>query len=341
MKRFLLKFIVLFILLDGYIAWYAITVYPNLCGEMDNLGQIPFGSEYTLRMDSVYPINDIFIQNIYADQIDSTPAKAIYTIGDSFSAQDKLGYQQFLGESLGDTIYNILHHFEISAEDLFCQLINSGLISPGSTVIVESVERSMIKRLCEIKLDGQLSQEPPQRITNGNGKMDLLNGAASKIRMTLGYKNPIVRYKTSIDLFSHSTIHNELYIFNSKWDSYEYGQDGDLLFQNIDSQAYDIAFSNLYRLKELAHAKNIRFMYLIAADKYDVYEPFINKKHPRNPTLDNCPDEPWVVNTKPILQEKAHQGIKDIYRINDTHWSPIGAKLVANYLKKKYDNLAQ
>ena len=78
-------------------------------------------------------------------------------------------------------------------------------------------------------------------------------------------------------------------------------------------------------------------MYLIVGDKYDVYEPFIIDKHPHNPTLDNCPEEPWVINTKPMLQENARKGVKDIFRINDTHWSPIGAKLVADYLKIKYD----
>ena len=339
MKQFLLKFIILFFLLDGYLAWYALKVYPNLCGEMDNLSQIPFGPEYHSRMDSIYPIKAVFVKNIYADEVSPSFPKAVYTIGDSFSAQDHLGYQQFFGESIGDTIFNILHHFDISAEDLFCQLINSGLIGQGSTIIVESVERNMIKRLCNVNLAGQLPKDHAKRITEGegNGKMNILNGAAAKLRMTLGYKNPIISYKTNVDLFSHSTIHNKLFIFNSKWNSYDYGQDGDLLFQYVEKEDFEKAFLNLYKLKELADSKNIKFMYLIVGDKYDVYEPFIIDKHPHNPTLDNCPEEPWVINTKPMLQENARKGVKDIFRINDTHWSPIGAKLVADYLKIKYD----
>ena len=337
MRRFLYKFIILFVLLHGYLAWYAIKVYPNLCGEMDMLGQLPFGAEYVSRMDSVYSHSALYVQNIYTDEISNTESSPIFTIGDSFSAQDILGYQQFLGEIIDEKIYNILHLFDISAEDLFCQLLNSGRIPQGSTVIVESVERSMIERLCKVSLHDTLPNIPVQRFPkeSGDGKMDFLNGAAAKLRIMLGVKNPIRQYSTSEDLFTHPDVHNKLYVFNSTWDSYDYGKDGDLLFQQIDDESFIKAYDNLARMKTLADSKNVKFVYLVVADKYEVYEPFIVKDHPSNPTLDRCPSVSWVVNTKPLLQGQAMRGVKDIFRINDTHWSPIGAKLVAEELAKR------
>lgn len=336
MKRFLTKFIIVFVLLNGYLSWYAIKIYPNLSGDIGILGQIPFGSEYTSRMDSIYPCTSRHVKNIYYDEINETESQPIFTIGDSFSAQDTLGYQQFIGESWNKTIYNILHP-DNTAEELFCQLLNSAKIPEGSIVIVESVERSMIKRLNEVDIESTLPNTPITKLPEGktDGKMNLLSGAAAKLRLALGYKKPVVQYSTTEDLFSHPTIHNQLFLFNSTWDSYDFEKDGDLLFQSIQDKSFLKAYENLAKMKQLADSKNIKFLYLIVGDKYEVYDPFIKEKHPRNPTLDNCPEELWVINTKPLLQEKALHGTKDIFRINDTHWSPIGAKIVANELEKR------
>lgn len=339
MRRFLIKFLLLFAIINCYFAWYALSVYPNLCGEMDRLGQIPFGPNYANKLDSIYahPNNKVFSVNI---MVDDTISSNIFTIGDSFSDQGVMGYQQFLGELLEKDIVNI-YRSGISPEGFFVELLNSNYFPRDSWVIVESVERIMVERLRNLNLNATLSLPVFQEFSSekGSGKMDLLQGALAKLRIMIGYKNPIRQYSTSVDLFSHPNIHNKLFLFDSPWDSYEFGKDGDFVFRYIDKDAFSNAYNNLLEMKDLADSKGVKLIYLIAADKYEVYEPFIMEDHPYNPTLDKCPQEAWLINTKPVFQKYAFEGVKDIYRINDTHWSPIGAKIVAEEIVKRMNSL--
>ena len=49
MKKFCIKFIILFILIDGFIAIYKYVITPNLSGNMGTLGQITFGKKYPVE----------------------------------------------------------------------------------------------------------------------------------------------------------------------------------------------------------------------------------------------------------------------------------------------------
>lgn len=329
MKVFVLKFLVLFSLIIGYFTWYRIAVYPNICGELDVLGQIPFGPEYKERLDSIYPHGE----KLVVDETSFSSSYRITTIGDSFSGQGILGYQQFLGEIEGDTIQNIKG--EGTPEQTFITLLNSDAIPKGTCVIVESVERSMIKRLCNLDFTAKFDGITNRPSSVDNDKMTPLEGAMSKLRIVLGYKNPIRRYNTTEDLFTHKKRHNQLYLFDSPWESYKFGIDGDFVFRYLSEKDFEDAYVNLMKIKQKADEKDVNLIYLIAADKYEVYEPFVMEKHPHNPTLDKCPKEFWLINTKPLLQELALDGVKDVYRIDDTHWSPIGAKIVAEEIARR------
>ena len=35
------------------------------------------------------------------------------------------------------------------------------------------------------------------------------------------------------------------------------------------------------------------------------------------------------------MQEQAYAGVKDLYYINDTHWTPAGAKIVADEIFRR------
>lgn len=38
------------------------------------------------------------------------------------------------------------------------------------------------------------------------------------------------------------------------------------------------------------------------------------------------------INSKKIFQNYLDQGVNDIYYVNDTHWSPIGATIIGEYI---------
>jgi hypothetical protein len=150
---------------------------------------------------------------------------------------------------------------------------------------------------------------------------------ASYIRLKFSYKCPFSTVELSKPLFSHPTFHSSLVFLDSKNDS-------DLSFINYNDSLYTKAIDNIIRLHTLAKQQNINLIYLIAADKYDVYSEYIkNNPFPVNLTLDKFKiDENWFINSKAIFQRHLQQGMKDIYYVNDTHWSPIGAQIIGEYI---------
>lgn len=319
MKRFLLKFCILFGIIYGLMGYYAFMVRPKISGDIGNIGKIPFGQEYEERMTLAYVDNVSHVRTLH---VSDTITSSVITIGDSFSQFGVMGYNQFLADSLNITIENILRT-PYSPEQAFIELVNHNKIPKGTIVIVETVERSMLLRLHDLDIrDTTLNTIRAE----GEKKSLLLDETIIWVRTTLGIKQPIKTFRTSEDLFSHQTRHNKLYVYDSKWSC-----DGDIQFQGFvkNDQYMKDAYQNLYSLRKFADNHGIEMLYLIAADKYDVYEPFITDEHIKNPTLDFCPDEAWIINTKPFLQKEVYNGVKDVYMVNNTHWSPIGSQIVA------------
>ncbi len=325
MKKFCIKFIILFILIDGFIAIYKYVITPNLSGNMGTLGQITFGKKYPVEK-SASPI--IF-------DIEKRPAEIKYpivTIGDSFSQYGKFGYSHYAGKKLAYSISNIKHE-GILPEQAFVKMVKHNEIPQQSIVIIESVERSIVSRLNNLDFN-DTSMVVFTKYMWGKKSRSYLDDAISFIQKRLGIKQPIHKYSTNVNLFSHDTRKNELYIYDSPWDG-----DGEFRFINTPLDDIKNAYVNLSKLHHFAEEHQIRMIYLVAADKYDVYEPFILEEHIPNPTLDSIPDEEWIVNSKTILQNAAYAGTKDIYYINDTHWSPVGSKIVGEEVAARIEKL--
>lgn len=332
MKRFMIKFYAMMAIILGVIGYYVWFVQPELSGDMGRIGRIPFGKEYNARLEKIYQNVPIRMHVIREDE---EIADSIITIGDSFSLQFRaLGYNNFLANSLGVSVSNITRDSYHRPEESFIRLVNNHKIPKGSIVIVESVERGCIIRLNDMNLETE-NLTSKSEVNNGDVKLSVLDETIAWLRLYLGIKNSIRMYKTSRDLFTHKTRHNELYIYDSRWDG-----DGDLRFvDNANESAIMKAWSNLYLLHKFAEEHGVTLIYMIAADKYDVYEPFIKEEHVKNPTLDKLPEEDWIVNSKEILQKKAYDGVQDLYYINDTHWSPVGAQIIGEEIAKRVQNV--
>jgi len=326
MKRFVIKFYALFAIILGVVGYYAWFVKPQISGDIGRIGQIPFGKEYDERMELPYRDRELKIHAIAEGE--EIPDLVI-TIGDSFSQLTECDYNYRLADELGCYISNITRT-PASPEQTFVRLVNQGKIPKGAIVIVESVERALISRLANLDLEDAEIQKHGQ-VQSGGSVVSALDGAGAWLRISLGMKKPYKRYRADRELFTHETRHKVLYIYDSKWD-----EDGDLRFvDNLNESDIEKAWENLYRLHEFAEKNGVKMLYMIAADKYDVYEPFITDEHVKNPTLDACPEEPWIFNTKPFLQQLVSDGEKDVYRINNTHWSPKGAEIIAGEVEKR------
>ena len=327
MRRFLIKFCGLFFLIWGLIGVYVFVAEPQMSGDMGNLGKIGFGKEYNSSVTKSFSSLTQIVNTVFDTD---TISNSIITIGDSFSQFGRYGYSQFVAMNLNHSISNIART-TYCPEQEFIVLVNNHKILPGSIVIVESVERSFIGRLNDLDFSETQMQDT---LPKGEKTINALDETIIWIRTSLGMKQPIRKFHTKEDLFSHETKHNELYVYSSKWDG-----DGDLLFDKLTDDYIQKAYMKLYELNEFAQNNEIKLIYLVAADKYDVYEPFILEEHIQNPTLDSVPDEKWIVNTKPLLQSAVYTGVKDVYYINDTHWSPVGAKIVGEEVADRIERL--
>ena len=154
----------------------------------------------------------------------------------------------------------------------------------------------------------------------------ILNYYTNKFTISKSYK----KLKLIQPMFTARKYSEYLYIYNNKknWD-------GDLLFQYLTENEIKKAKNNLNSLIEEAEKQNIKLIYMIPADKYDMYYDFIeNNPYPPNPSFDYFKDLDTniFVNTKQILTPYLKNGEKDIYRVNDTHWSIKAAKIVGEHL---------
>jgi hypothetical protein len=75
--------------------------------------------------------------------------------------------------------------------------------------------------------------------------------------------------------------------------------------------------------------------FLICADKYDSYEPWVEGKHPVCHILDRIPDDDHIIVMTPYIRELVGSGIKDVYAINDGHASTIGAACCARVVAER------
>ncbi|MBF0502331.1 MAG: hypothetical protein HQM09_19480 [Candidatus Riflebacteria bacterium] len=85
--------------------------------------------------------------------------------------------------------------------------------------------------------------------------------------------------------------------------------------------------------------KGGKLIVLPCPDKYEVYCKYIaNNILPKNnffEFMDELQKEFVYIDTRKLLLEQIDNGKKDIYFADDTHWSPISAKLVANEIFKE------
>ncbi|GHT39058.1 hypothetical protein AGMMS49965_04080 [Bacteroidia bacterium] len=93
-------------------------------------------------------------------------------------------------------------------------------------------------------------------------------------------------------------------------------------------------------LSALLTKKGIKLIVLPAANKYSVYYEYIQSKEkyikPQFFELLKPLDKSYIyIDSHEILAKAAAQGVKDLYFADDSHWSPIGAKLIAEELARR------
>ena len=314
---------------------------PHFTGDIGSLIQFPFGKKYDQYIFGKYLPNYLTVDTLVVsnEKLQIANTAKILTIGDSFSNQKLYGYQNYLSHLLGNRIQNI--RFKIDNYNQFntgIGLLNSGIIDSSNyqTVILQIGDRDAIERLCAIDFD--ILYEVPKDMdkyylfdpTTIKRNYDLFDFYAF-IRLRLGFENPAYQHHLKQDCFMHPYLSRKL--FHYKFDMY---------FQNASQTDIEKAKTNLIMLNRKFSEHGIKMIFLLSADKYDVYRPFMtDDSFPVDTTTESFSKIPdvCVIDTKPILQEMVRSGEQDVYMLHDTHWSYKGSEAVArellNYIKNE------
>ncbi len=274
----------------------------------------------------------------------------VITIGDSFSEQDSLGYKNFLAEK-GNTVLHIDR--AISGDNpiqTLIQLLNSNLLNQVQTnyIVLQCVERLLTQRCQEIdfkkslnldSLKKKYTQELPSLQEKyaqmlSNRKLTFFSEATLKVPLTnllyLYYNNPpfskTYKFKsTNRNLFTNNP---ESLLF--------YEQDFIFMPEKNDSVGILRSVKVLEEIDDMLHKKNIKLIVLISPDKYDMYYPFIKdnsilEKPNFFPVYEKTEKKYTNVNAYQVLLHQINTE-KDIYYYDDSHWSPKGAKIIAEQI---------
>ena len=125
-------------------------------------------------------------------------------------------------------------------------------------------------------------------------------------------------------------------------DGYQKAED-DMCFLRFDWDAVNerIAFDPTIPWvmgKNTVMPKGIKLIFFAAADKYDLYYPYITDKRgrPENPffmKMREVPGKEYVfADAMKPLREALGRGEQDVYWLNDTHWSHKGIKIFCDEL---------
>ncbi|MDR0811027.1 MAG: hypothetical protein LBN23_01950 [Paludibacter sp.] len=323
MKKFLIKISFVLVPLLALCVAYPLYFVPEFTGNLGRLAQIPFGTEYDAMLEKSYPpeylVPDTLIVEDEKIRLAETPD--VITIGDSYSGMAEIGYQNYLALRGVKVVNFVRKHAQENPVMIVSAMLNDAMLDSTvcRTVIVQTGDRNCISRLQETFDDVHYQQI---KLYQGAGKKRPLNlqNLCSFIRLTCGYDSPVSKYELTETCFSH------------KWGNFAYCYNEDLWFQYSAPQQVETAKTNLKVLNDRFLQKGIKLIFLICADKYDVYRPlFTDNSLPVDTLTDDFENIPevCVINTKAMFQEMVKRGEKDVYFENDSHASHIANRATA------------
>jgi len=355
MKKFTIRFILLILLFNAGVLYYVHEIRNKVTGDLGLIAQIPFGTDY---YDNAYPNRKNNETNVVHFDENTKPIYDVVTIGDSYGKLGTDGFQKYVGIALNDTVLDL--DVDISSdqkdgpEQIATKLLNNGFFERMNVkcVVVESVERAFLKRLIKINLNRVDSNDSildlykfkefsKKRLQAYNGnvgisKRPLLEDFASWLRLICNFENPVKHVKLKKEYFTHQTLGKDLYFVNSDLDFTNYS--------NSESRVLLLkAMENLHRIKSMFDAKHIKFVYVIPCDKYHAYQDYIvDNPFPKNNVIYKFTPffkEDYFLYTRPIVDSLIRTGVKDVYKINDTHWSYKASELTAKEIARRIERI--
>ncbi len=310
-------------------------------GDLTRIGLlIDNTSDYRAKLNADVP-KVFYYQKL--SQLQNEKEFDILTIGDSFSKQEKAGYQTYLAidGNLKVLFYDGINSNGNPLETLY-GVINGDILDSIKVkyVLLQSVERDFSERANKVEKqkvitlkhfkENQIS--PPfkakparlfSRITLSfplNNLLYLFDDRA--------FFAPVVKARLNKNFFSIGD--HELLYFEDDISS--------LKSNNNEKRVHELN-DELNAIAALLAKKGVQLIVLPGPDKYGVYyDDIIGKENFPKPMffdyLGKQQKNYIYINSKIVLSN-ATKSFLDVYYYDDTHWSPIGARLIAKEVLKE------
>jgi hypothetical protein len=340
MKKFIFRsslFIIPFFFL------YALNSFLYEEGEGD-LTRVGFLYSNTSPKNSILDQFNLskYYKNVSELNLDTISKFDILSIGDSFSEQGSFGYTNFLAKENNSVLHFDKYLTDNDPIQKIIELANGDFFETIKTdyVILQSVERLFFER-CE-KLDFSKSVQInsiKNKINRYEVNIPISRNmkflSSTTLKMPLANIQYLYGKKPSYSLtYKVETTTNNLFAGNT--DNLLFSEH-DLTkkkkYQNAPKKIENFNFK-INKINNLLAEKNIKLILLICPDKYDLYYPYIkDQSNFMEPSFfkyyNPLAKDYLYVNSLEILTKEIREN-KDVYFYDDTHWSPIGAKTIAD-----------
>ena len=307
-------------------------IYYNPCPKRKILRQFHFSKKYKLLSELNLKTKNKF---------------DVVTIGDSFSNQGSVGYNNLLAQDELTVLH--IDRFLSRGNQIqkLVDLINGDFFDYIQTdyIVLQSIEREFVKICEEIdysrstdidSLIKQIEDNAKQESKDNIDNLDFFSDAVIKIPLT-----------NFLYFFSDKPLSSKTYkvrtnrynLFSNNPDSLLFYQDDVKLlrYKNDRSKIIKCNF-NLNKINELLSNKNIKLIVLISPDKYDLYYQYIqNTQNFNTPLFFKYYDvlDKTYENVKAYeILSKNIEKYQDIYYYDDTHWTPFTANIIAKEIQE-------
>ncbi|RKR05364.1 acetyltransferase AlgX (SGNH hydrolase-like protein) [Flavobacterium sp. 90] len=266
----------------------------------------------------------------------------ILTIGDSFSEQGAIGYKNELANDF--TVLHVNRFISDNQIQTLMNLVNGDFFETYKInyVVLQNVERYIIDNSENIDSNGKLTiKDVDTLVTNAKPKKEVFKYDF--------FSSATLKFPLSSTLFfikENYLSNKQVYNVQLNTKSLFSNNSDKLLFfyQDFTQTNKNNLVENSEKLNAILNAisgklkqKNIKLIVLPSPDKYDMYYDYIvDKKSFTKPlffeNFKKLKKDYIYIDSKEILSEKLKTQ-KDIYFYDDTHWSPIASKLIANEIK--------
>ena len=310
--------------------------YNDNNGDLSRVGLFYFNNNPRNIIDDQYE-NEIYYSTI-VDLDGKTPRKFdVIAIGDSFSGQNNLSYLNFIAKQG----YNVLQVDRKFVNDNPIQrlvtLLNSDFFDIYNTeyVILQNVQRAF-NIGHDIDFDSEVDIRKAILKQTKNINITKKNNSSFFLSSTI-----IIPLTNIMYIFTEKPKHSKVYkikvdnkqLFSNKIDNILiYEDDIKRIISKNSEQEMEKSVSIINKLHSMLKEKNIKLINIISPDKYEIYYHDIhdnNKKESKFYENYNKMYKEYLDIDAYTLLLDAKNDYKNIYYYDDSHWSPIGAKVVA------------